>query len=102
MPHLIPLWLPPYWACTLSVAYNRHCLEHLAGGRITSGDLQLRMHARTHTTLLSIKHNYNRVDLILWLLYRRTSRNGPMSHICNTKCSRLQTASKNTQAFIIG
>ena len=47
----LALWMPAHWTPSLwpTVAIPQRKKWHLPGGRITSGDLPLRTHARTHT-----------------------------------------------------
>ena len=47
----LALWMPAHWAPSLwpTVAIPQRKKWHLPGGRITSGDLPLRTHGRTHT-----------------------------------------------------
>ena len=46
----LALWMPAHWTPSLwpTVAIPQRKKWHLPGGRITSGDLPLRMHTRTH------------------------------------------------------
>ena len=69
----LALWMPTHWAPSLwpTVAIPQRKKWHLPGGRITSGDLPLRTHGRTHTH----KHAYNKIDispvvLTMWVSLR--------------------------------
>ena len=61
----LALWMPAHWAPSLwpTVAIPQRKKWHLPGGRITSGDLPLRTHARTHTHTHTHthKHAYNKI-----------------------------------------
>ena len=56
----LALWMPAHWTPSLwpTVAIPQRKKWHLPGGRITSGDLPLRTHARTDARTHTHKHAY--------------------------------------------